>query len=177
MSSVTITLEGEERLRRKLRGIPDAARAQLRDAISATALNVQNAAKRNAPVNDGRLRQSIAWRFLTALEAEVGTNVRYAPFIEFGTGPAGRNSNLTDLAERARKALGYEYGPTGGFPPLDAISRWAEKHGLPEEAVFPIALKIYRAGLEAQPFLFPAAEKEAEAHLRRFRAAIRKSLQ
>lgn len=37
MSSVTITLEGEERLRRKLRGIPDAARAQLRDAISATA--------------------------------------------------------------------------------------------------------------------------------------------
>jgi HK97 gp10 family phage protein len=46
---------------------------------------VENKAKLTTPVDTGRLRQSINHRFTGDLSAEVGTNVEYAAFVEFGT--------------------------------------------------------------------------------------------
>jgi HK97 gp10 family phage protein len=56
--------------------------------LTKRALRVNNRAKQLCPVDTGRLRSSIAMR----LEAEagrliavIGTNVEYAPYVEFGT--------------------------------------------------------------------------------------------
>jgi HK97 gp10 family phage protein len=52
------------------------------------AQRVENAAKRNAPVDTGRLRSSITHSVNvdgTGLFAEIGTNVEYAVYQEFGT--------------------------------------------------------------------------------------------
>lgn len=47
---------------------------------------VQKKAKELAPVRDGILKNSIFIDVgLTGLDASVGTNVKYAPFQEFGT--------------------------------------------------------------------------------------------
>lgn len=53
------------------------------------ALSIQNAARRYSPVDTGRLRSSIQASALKrdrrGSYVEVGTNVEYAPYVEFGT--------------------------------------------------------------------------------------------
>lgn len=52
------------------------------------ALQVDRAAKRNCPVDTGRLRSSITNEIGTdaqGLVATIGTNVEYAPYVELGT--------------------------------------------------------------------------------------------
>lgn len=59
---------------------------QMQKAIVGSAYKVQTDAKRAAAVDTGRLRNSIAVDFNSEKTgAEIGTNVKYAPFIEFGT--------------------------------------------------------------------------------------------
>ena len=59
--------------------------------VERSAINIERDAKNAAPVDMGILRSSIA-KTVTAsdkgrvVSAEVGTNVQYAPFVEFGTG-------------------------------------------------------------------------------------------
>jgi len=59
-------------------------------AIRTATLLVQRDAKINAPVNTGRLRASIVPSVMShgdVIEGIVGSNVTYAPYVEFGTKP------------------------------------------------------------------------------------------
>lgn len=48
---------------------------------------IQNSAKLRAPADSGRLRNSIAISFENdGVSGVVGTNLEYAPYVEFGTG-------------------------------------------------------------------------------------------
>lgn len=49
------------------------------------AVEIRNKAVGFAPVDTGRLRQSIGLKRLDPDTWRVGTNVSYAPFVEFGT--------------------------------------------------------------------------------------------
>lgn len=62
--------------------------------------------------------------------ATVGTNVKQAPFVEFGTRP-----------HRA---------------PFDAIKEWVIRKGIDPKAAWPIWKKIATKGIKAKPFLLPA---------------------
>ncbi|AII58087.1 hypothetical protein ASJ33_05630 [Dehalococcoides mccartyi] len=52
--------------------------------LSKLAIKMANRAKKATVVDTGRLRASIATQ-ISDLSAEIGTNVEYAPFVEFGT--------------------------------------------------------------------------------------------
>lgn len=57
-------------------------------ALARAAVTVEGAAKRLCPVDTGRLRASITHRLGEDAEspfAEVGTDVEYAAYVEFGT--------------------------------------------------------------------------------------------
>jgi len=59
-------------------------------AMRTATLLVQRSAKTNAPVNTGRLRASIVPSVMQhgdVIEGVVGSNVEYAPYMEFGTKP------------------------------------------------------------------------------------------
>jgi HK97 gp10 family phage protein len=61
---------------------------ELNIAVRDTAFNIERSAKLAAPVDTGRLRGSITTDFKpseTNPEAEVGTNVEYADYVEYGT--------------------------------------------------------------------------------------------
>ena len=65
--------------------IPDA----LKTAMEKACLIVEADAKKNCPVDDGQLRQSITHDVSTdngTIEGTIGTNVEYAPYVEIGTG-------------------------------------------------------------------------------------------
>lgn len=58
----------------------------VRKIVQESGINIQRNAKRNCPVDTGRLRSSIRTRTMNnGLSAEVGTDVRYGPFVESGT--------------------------------------------------------------------------------------------
>jgi hypothetical protein len=78
-------------------------------ALQGSALNVMNEAKRQAPVDTGLLRASIRPTFYNnGLTVQVGSDVFYAPFVEFGTGRRGASSNHPPLPDT------YAHGPKPG---------------------------------------------------------------
>lgn len=66
------------------------------------AKKIQKNAKYLTPVDTGHLRNSIKTKSQTTqsgAEAQVFTNTEYAPYVEFGTGQRGAESNI-DRPER-----------------------------------------------------------------------------
>lgn len=76
-----------------------------RKGLERGAKKIQKNAKYLAPVaevNGGHLRNSIKTKsqvIQEGVEAQVYTNLEYAPYVEFGTGQKGRESNI-DRPER-----------------------------------------------------------------------------
>jgi HK97 gp10 family phage protein len=61
---------------------------KIAEALNKKALRIVRQAKQLAPVDTGRLRSSITAELIRSgrkPKAVVGTNVEYAPFVEFGT--------------------------------------------------------------------------------------------
>jgi HK97 gp10 family phage protein len=102
-------------------------------------LLVQGSAKRKSPVDTGRLRASITPEVQTRADGVVGivgSNVKYAPFVELGT--------------------------RRHFVPGRYIGGWAQRHGMFKGAKsVSINFGIMVSG-KAQPFLQPAFEENAE---------------
>lgn len=85
-SSRINTRQYENAVRRTLRLMS----AQTRQAVVQTGIDVQNEARRRAPVDTGRLRSSIVHRVSggsSSVDVAVGTNVNYAEDVENGTPP------------------------------------------------------------------------------------------
>lgn len=111
--SVTLRLEGTEALNRALRKLDEDARKEVKKAVDATGLSLrstvvkkyqrgpatgeiyekynprrthQASAPGEAPATDtGRLANSVTIDDVGPLTIEVGTDVEYGPFLEFGT--------------------------------------------------------------------------------------------
>ena len=135
-----------EALRRKL-AEGEFVLGPAREFIARSAHQVRTEIVTRTPVDTGRLRSSMAVALQDdGLTAIVGTNVRYAPYVELGTRPH--------------------------WPPLAALQPWAQRHGFPKgkQGAFLVARAISRKGTRprrmmqdaiaaAQPFI------EAEAQL------------
>lgn len=108
----------------------DGVRRDTNKLIAKTATQVESKAKRNVPVDTGRLRSSIHATFTgtpRAPSATVGTEVNYAPYVEFGTG-----------------AFASEY--------LSSKSQELRQYAM-------TFYKTGKGRMPAQPFLFPAWEE------------------
>ncbi|WP_018130711.1 HK97-gp10 family putative phage morphogenesis protein [Effusibacillus pohliae] len=168
MPKVEFTLHaaGATEVVRTLNDIPQQKEQAIKRIINTTAANIARKAKQRAPVDTGRLRGSIQMRpYRGGLEAAVGTNVEYAPYIEFGT---GKGVNVPQqYADFAAQFKGH-----GGFPPPGVLLDWMKRHGIPAEAELAIRRKLFYQGIQARPFLFNSFEEEKPAYL----AALRKAL-
>ena len=147
MSAASLEVKGlreaqakTEQLVRQMQG--GAMLQAMRDATMA----IDRDAKRNAPVDTGRLRASITPEIRMdghEIIGVVGSNVVYAPFMELGTRPH--------------------------FPPLGALTVWARRHGT---TAFVVARAIARKGTKARRFLQNAFEKNAQYAYNRFKKAV-----
>lgn len=83
-AGIALAFQGNSRV-----GEAVARSPQLTAVLTLLALRVEREARKNAPVDTGRLRASITHRVYpegtTKVVAEVGTNVAYAAAQEFGT--------------------------------------------------------------------------------------------
>lgn len=116
------------------------------EAMRDSTLIVTRAATQLAPVDTGRLRASITPDVQVQGDIVlgiVGSNVTYAPYIEYGTRPH--------------------------FPPVGALEVWASRHGM---EAYVVARAISRRGTKAQAFLMPAFEKSQSYIERRIGQAV-----
>lgn len=79
-------------------------------ALTACGMQAQAYATNLCPVDTGKLRQSISYE-VTSTECCVGTNLEYAPYVEFGTG------------------IYYEGGRQTPWVYQDAKGNWHLTHG------------------------------------------------
>lgn len=122
---------------------------------------IQDAAKLGAPVVTGELRESI----LTDMEIEGDTvrgicytNLAYAPYVEFGTGPKGQASH-----EGISPDVAVAYTQSPWWIHESQVEReTAERYGwfyidTPQG-------RFYKcSGQPAQPFMYPALKNNEEA--------------
>lgn len=127
---------------RKGKGFP---KLEIEKALEKAAIVIQNEAIELCPADIGTLRQSIT-RKVSSNKATVGTNERYAPYVEFGTSPH--------------------------FPPLNAIREWAGRVLGNEDAAFAIAKKIARHGTKPQSFLRKAVDIKKKQAIEVFKKSL-----
>ena len=85
--------------------LPDAEEAKMKRIV----LQIERDAKKKAPVDTGNLRGSIASRVIRNTDGEVtgvvGSNVKYAPFQEFGTSKMEAQPYLRPAVEENREKI------------------------------------------------------------------------
>jgi|SRR6478735_2383001 len=124
--------------------------------LEAIAIQVEADAKKLAPKNFGKLAQSISHLKVKNLVWKVTVNEIYGAYMEFGTGTKVRVP--AEFAEMAKSFQGKK--GTGTFKDaLEAIKVWCRSKGIDEKAAYPILAKILGAGVNPQPYLYPAYKK------------------
>jgi phage gpG-like protein len=107
---------------------------EIKTALTKSGLVVEGRAKELAPVDTGKLRQSITTQVRTD-SALVGSNLQYAPTMEFGRRP----------------------GAT--MPPAGALIGWMTRHGMDTRMEFALRRAIARRGIPEKRFLRGALEQ------------------
>lgn len=104
MSGISINIEGEKEFKKAIdKYIRENGDAEIVQSLDKHALLIQSEAKKRAAVNTGRMRRSIAWERVGRLTRNIGTNVIYAKFVEFGTRFMNAQPFLFPAYERFRK--------------------------------------------------------------------------
>lgn len=140
--AVTVTVTGLKELQGRLNGAGQHTQSEMRSAMTASLILLEGEMKRLAPRDTGRLQGSVSHTISgggSSITGRVGPSVQYGIFVEKGT--------------RAH------------FPPIDAISGWARRHGVHP---FVLARAIARRGTRAQPFVEPAFLKHRAGVVKRF---------
>ena len=168
MITAEVNTKQLQRALRKLEQAGSEIRVKGELEIERSARIIESQAKRNAPTGaSNRLKTSIDVRG-SKLTREVFTDVKYAPYMEFGT-----KSKVEIPPGLEGYAMQFK-GGGGSFEDFEAsIKRWAQLKGIPDEAVYPIMMSILHKGVKAQPFLFPAFFAEQPQLLKRLKKVLR----
>ena len=86
----------------RLPQITAALRPKASQIVRKTAADVEARAKSIVPVDTGNLKNSIQTEMESDLTAVVGTNVEYAPYVEYGTYKMAARPYLGPAAEAVR---------------------------------------------------------------------------
>ena len=169
MISVKADIKSIQKTLKALDSLGEKVRKSAEREIERSARNIERKAKTNAPSGvSNRLKTSIDVRG-SGLSREVYTDVRYAPYVEFGT-----KSKVEIPPGLEGYAMQFKGKKGGSYEDLEKnIKRWAHLKGIPEEAVYPIIKSILHKGTKAQPFLFPAFFAEQPQLLKRLKGVFR----
>ena len=139
------------------------------------AFQIETDAKKLAPKNFGKLAQSISHAKVKPALYKVTVNELYGVYLEFGTG-----TKVSVPAEFADMASSFKGKKQGTFKQgLEAIKVWCKAKGIPEAAAYPIFAKILGAGVNPQPFLYPAyikGKKDYQNNLERLLKSLNKKI-
>lgn len=143
---ITVQIKGIEKLQDAIKRYPVIATQNINSAIRKSLGQVERSATQKAPKDMGQLKGN--WRTeMGTLRGSLASGMDYALFVHDGTRPH--------------------------FPPIEAITPWANRHGIPP---FLVARAIARKGTKAVPFLRDALEENIGAIEDNFNQALSETL-
>ncbi len=96
-----------------LRKAPLSTQARVGEAVGKTAHKMEKDGKRFAPVLTGALRESIV-AVIAGMTAEIGTDLRYAHYVEFGDGHGGPQPYMGPAFLRNEPGLSRDVADAAG---------------------------------------------------------------
>lgn len=120
--ALEVKIEGMDQLVSRFKQSPRVFQQVYNKAIKKSVFALTGSAKIHTPIDLGFLRNSMRETF-QSLVGTLDNTAPYAIYVHEGTAPH--------------------------FPPLEAITPWANRHGIPP---FAVALSIARKGTKANPF-------------------------
>ena len=155
---MSVSVNGADQLRRALTQIVKSTQKKAIGQVRLSTKRVASEAKRKAPKAFGVLRGSITATFERGgLDGVIKAEAPYARWVEGET-----NAQIGFGTGQSR----YGRRP-GKWPPVEPIRRWVVIKGLAKKwnmsefsATFLVRRKIGLEGTPAQPFLFPAYNRE-----------------
>lgn len=155
MTELSLEVKNLKETQREMeRIVADLHGAPMLQAMRDCTLMVQRDARINAPVDTGRLRASLTPEVRTAqndIQGVVGSNLKYAPYMEFGT----RHTRM---------------------PPPSALDVWARRHGIPSGFLVARAI-LRRGGLRARRFLQKAIDSNKDRIVARIEQAVQRAVE
>lgn len=131
---IKVEIQGVDELNKAFAKAPRVIGAEARKSIRKALILLQAGARQFVVKDTGRLANALRITQTTNLSGKISAETDYAIYVHEGT--------------RAH------------FPPLNAITPWANRHGLP---AFVVARSIARKGTKANPFFDLAKEaKQAD---------------
>jgi len=148
-----VKLKGFDEYAKKLAAAPETVKQTLNAVAAISANNIANAARRRAPLDDGKLRASI---HVEDVKTGWSVNVAaaHAAYMEFGT------KSKVKIPAGLESYAGQFKGKGLSGDAKEAIYNWCRKHGIPEDRWYNVFVYIMRFGVKPQPFLFPSVEEE-----------------
>lgn len=140
---------------KELRKFGKDAIIEINSETEEAANDISDKAKKLAPVNLGKLQQSISVAQDIKSKGQIWgvfVNAHYGAYIEFGTGAKVKVPvEFQEIANefRQKRPGTFEQG-------LESITDWCIKKGIDPKYAKWIFLKILGAGINPQPFLYPA---------------------
>lgn len=168
-------IDGISQVISELRSINKEVEKLINSETQAIAFQIENDAKKLAPKNFGKLAQSISNKKIKDSQYKITVNEFYGAYMEFGTGTKVQvPAEFSDIAKsfKGKKSGTFEKG-------LEAIKVWCRSKGIDEKAAYAIFAKILGAGINPQPFLYPAwikGKKDYENNLRKLLAKMNKKI-
>jgi len=152
-----------------IRSFGEQAKKKIDNETKAIAFQIEQDAKQRAPKNFGKLAQSISHSKVEDGKYKITVNEMYGAYMEFGTG-----AKVKVPAEFKKMAESFRGSRIGTFAQgLESIKVWCRSKGIPEERAKWIFIKILGAGVNPQPFLYPAYVKGKADYLKNLKNVLR----
>jgi len=150
----------------------DKAEKIIADELNAFGLKTVNDAKRNAPVDEGVLRNSIGYT-KDRTSVTITVNVDYAAYLEFGTRSFAQAYVSSLPTEWQTFASQFKGGGGGSFHDfVMRLQRWCKLKLGDEKLAYVVALSILRKGIRPHPYLIPAVEKNRIELIKQLKAQL-----
>ena len=175
---LSIKLNGLDNLIATVEKTAKRAESETKVALTKFAKNTETEAKRLAPANEGRLRNSVNGT-VDGFTAKITVTADYAAYLEFGTRKFAARYVATlpqDWQSYAATFRGKGGGTFDQF--IQDIMQWVRQKGIGglktksgrtseskssldamQQVAYAIALNILQNGIRPQPFVYPAVTK------------------
>ena len=197
MAQASLEILGGKAVRRMFDIAAQKMGPELSKEMNASALTIEKTAKRLAPGNFGKLRQSIKHNIGEPLMKSVYSELGYAPYIEFGTGKKVFKTKSGGVVNSKYKAYASRFKGNGkgdykemlealilyvkrkklaGTYKVKSKRRVGNKEKRLEEdtrLAKTMAYFILKNGIPAQPFLIPAYDEERPKLIKRIQQLLK----
>jgi hypothetical protein len=173
MAAISVNIKGLDKLQKKFTQLPKEIQEDVVGEIQAWAYDVN--AEQLGLISQQKIQDLGALQQNTKAVpkpdgVELISNVYYAPYIEFGTGPKVKvPAELNDYASQFR---GKKRGDFRTF--VKALEAWLKRKGGNPKFAFKAALNIIANGQEARPYFFPPYIRKRKDLINRLNVVIGK---